>query len=36
LGEELEVIRRTEVAALKVLKRKSGKRVGLFSGNEGE
>jgi hypothetical protein len=34
--EALEVDRRTEVGALKVLERKSGKRVGLFSGNEGQ
>jgi hypothetical protein len=35
-GEALEVGRRTEVGALKVLERKSGKRGGLFSGNEGQ
>jgi hypothetical protein len=35
-GEALEVDRRTEVAALKVLERESGKRVGFFSGNEGQ
>jgi len=35
-GEAQKVGRRTEVAALKVLERKSGKRVGLVSGNEGQ
>jgi hypothetical protein len=34
--EAQEVDRRTEVGALKVFNRKIGKRVGLFSGNEGQ